>query len=242
MIEIKDLSVSYENEVALRNFSLTIAKNTTCAIIGQSGCGKTTLLYALAGLIQPSSGTIRIDGQTLHGVRKKTSLILQDYGLLPWKRVWDNMAFPLKARGLKAEEIELKVSALLNGLSLSEYRNKFPAELSGGQKQRVAIGRAIALEPDLLLMDEASSALDALTRETIQNLILNIYKAQNLTLVLVTHNIEEAVFLGQRIVVMKQGEIKHILDNPYFGLDHGRDSLEFYKICLEVRRWLNEEA
>lgn len=242
MIEIKHLSVSYESEIALKDFSLTVEKNTTCAIIGESGCGKTTLLYALAGLIQPNSGTILIDGQVLKGVRQKTSLITQDFGLLPWKRVWDNMAFPLKARGFKDDFIKARVSLLLNNLGLAGYTHKYPAELSGGQKQRVAIGRAIALEPDLLLMDEASSALDAMTREHIQNLILKICKEQHLTLVMVTHQIEEAVYLGQRIVVMKHGEVQHILNNPFFGMEHCRDSFEFYQICLEVRRWLNEAA
>lgn len=239
MIEVKNIDVCYGEEKALDKLSLNIAKNTTCAVIGPSGCGKTTLLYTLAGIIKPASGNIFISGKELTGIRKDTGLILQDYGLLPWKTVWDNIAFPLKSRGFRKNEIDDKVSSILKNLSMDEYEKKLPGELSGGQKQRVAIGRTLALEPDLLLMDEASSALDAITKEHIQNLILNIYKERHLTLVMVTHNIEEAVFLGQRIIVMGDGKINHIIDNPYFGDENLRNNLEFYKICLEVRKWLN---
>ncbi len=240
MIEVNNLRVCYGQERALDHFSLNIEENTTCAIIGESGCGKTTLLYALAGLLRPLSGTIDIAGEPLKAVRKKTSLILQDYGLLPWKTVWDNIAFPLKARGFSLDEIKARVSSTLQSLGIKECEKKFPGELSGGQKQRVAIGRAIVLEPDLLLMDEASSALDAMTKEHIQNLLLKIYKAHPLTLVLVTHNIEEAVFLGQKIVVMDKGKIKHILQNPYFGTEDDRNSPAFYLMVMQVRKCLNE--
>lgn len=242
MIEVKNLGVSYGEERALDNFSLSIEKNTTCAVIGESGCGKTTLLYALAGIIKPKSGSITISGQELNNVRKSTSLILQDYGLLPWKTAWDNIAFPLRARGFIKDEVNAKVSFVLKNLGIEECADKFPGELSGGQKQRVAIGRAIVLEPDLLLMDEASSALDAITKEHLQNLILNIYKEQKITLVMVTHNIEEAVFLGQKIVVMDKGKIRYILQNTYFGTEDYRNNLEFYKMCMQVRTWLNDEA
>lgn len=242
MIEAKDINVCYEEEMALDNISLNINKNTTCAVIGASGCGKTTLLYTLAGIIKPTSGKIVIGGEELKGIRKNTSLILQDYGLLPWKNVWENIAFPLKSRGIKKDEMNVKVSSILKSLGIEDHAKKLPGELSGGQKQRVAIGRALALEPDLLLMDEASSALDAMSKEHLQNLILNIYKEKHITLLMVTHNIEEAVFLGQKIVVMDKGKIKHIMDNPYFGDDDLRNSLKFYQICLQVRKWLNEEA
>jgi NitT/TauT family transport system ATP-binding protein len=241
MIKIKDIDVCYGREKALDKVSLSVHKNTTCAIIGASGCGKTTLLYTLAGIIKPSSGSIVINNDELKDIRKSTGLILQDYGLLPWKSVWDNIAFSLKSRGFKKDEVNTKVSSILKDLGINEYAKRFPGELSGGQKQRVAIGRTLALEPDLLLMDEASSALDAMTKEHIQNLILDIYKQRQITLVMVTHNIEEAVFLGQKIVIMGKGKIKDIIDNPYFGVEDLRNNLEFYKVCLEVRKCLNEE-
>jgi len=242
MISVKSINISYGEEQALDGISLDIEKKTTCAVIGASGCGKTTLLYALAGLIKPASGEITIGGKVLTGIRKSTSLILQDYGLLPWKSVWDNIAFPLKSRGLSKDEVNARVISILKNLGVEEQKEKLPGELSGGQKQRVGIGRALALEPDLLLMDEASSALDALTREHLQNLILGIYKKNRITLVLVTHNIEEAVFLGQKIVVMDKGKIKYAMENPYFGMENLRNNLEFYKICLQVRRHLYEET
>ena len=241
MIEIDSLHMRYGIEIAVENFSLQLDANSTCAVIGPSGCGKTTLLYALAGLLKPYMGSIFINDQEVKGVRKSTGVILQDYGLLPWKTLWENVSFTLKERRVPIGEVNSKTSAILKDLGIYEYKDKYPGELSGGQKQRVAIARTLVLEPDLLLMDEASSSLDAMTKENIQNIILHIYKKRPITLVMVTHNIEEAVYLGQKIVVMSKGKIKHIMDNPYFGIEGLRESLDFYKVCLEVRRWLYEE-
>lgn len=241
MINISNLQMRYGGEIAVEDLNLHIDRNTTCAVIGPSGCGKTTLLYGLAGLIKPYSGSILINGEELKDVRRSTGVILQDYGLLPWKTVFENISFTLKERRLHKEDINSRIEIILKDLGIYEYRDKYPSELSGGQKQRVAIGRTLALEPDLLLMDEASAALDAITKEHIQNIILKVYKKRPTTLVFVTHNIEEAVYLGQKIVVMDRGRIKHIMDNPYFGIDGFRDKLDFYKVCLEVRKWLYEE-
>lgn len=242
MIEIDHLQISYGSETALQDVSLEIARRSSCAIIGPSGCGKTTLLYALAGLIQPAAGQICIDGQPLTDIRRRTSLILQEYGLLPWKTVYDNIAFALKSRGLDRKACAAMVQTVMADLGIASQSGKYPGELSGGQRQRVAIGRALALEPDLLLMDEASSALDAITREHIQDLILGIFKHKQITLVLVTHNIEEAVLLGQKIVVMGQGFIRSIVANPCFGLDDAREQSVFYDLCRQVRRELNEPS
>ncbi len=242
MIEIKDLCFSYGSEAALKNINLNIEKNTTCAIIGPSGCGKTTLLYIMAGLLSSTSGKVIIDGEELKDIRKSTGIILQNTGLLPWKSVWNNASLGLKARGLNKTIIDKKVSSILEALGILEHKNKFPEQLSGGQKQRAAIARTLVTEPDLLLLDEASSALDAITKEYIQNLILDIYKKKNMTMVLVTHSIEEAVFLGQKIVVMERAAVKHIIDNPYFGDENIRSKPEYFNICLEVRKWLYEEG
>ncbi|MFZ5353080.1 MAG: ABC transporter ATP-binding protein [Bacillota bacterium] len=239
MIHLQDVSISYGKENALAGISLSIEKNTTCAIIGPSGCGKTTLIYAMAGLVRPDSGSVSIDGQLQTGIRQNTGVILQHYGLMPWKTAWKNVALGLQVRGVRKQDISHKVEAILKRLGIEQYAAKYPIQLSGGQKQRVAIGRTLALEPDVLLMDEPSSALDAITKEQLQNLILDIYKRNPVTMVLVTHNIEEAVFLGQRIVIMKKGGIKKILENPYFGDEALREKLDFYKICLEVRRWMD---
>lgn len=171
----------------------------------------------------------------LKGVRKKTALILQDYGLLPWKNALGNITFALESGGLRKEAARARGMAVLEELDMAAFAHRLPAELSGGQKQRVGIARALALEPDLLLMDEASSALDAMTKESLHDLILDIYRKNPVTIVIVTHNIEEAVFLGQRILIMKDGKIEHDLDNPCFGDEKIRGKLKFYEYCIKVR-------
>ncbi len=242
MIKITDLSVRYGEEAALDHVSLSIGSKTSCSIIGASGCGKTTLLLTLAGLLKPDTGAVEINGDQLKGVRRSTGLILQEYGLLPWKTVRDNVSFPLISRGYPRAEAVTRAAAVLKSLGLDECAGKFPGELSGGQKQRVAIGRALALEPDLLLMDEASSSLDAITREHIQDLIYRICLDRQVTLVLATHSIEEAVFLGRTIIVMKNGKIKKAIENPVFGKAGLRNDPDFYKMCAGVRGCLDEEA
>ena len=241
MIEISNLQVSYGSERAVEDISLQVERNSTCAIIGPSGCGKTTLLYAMAGLIVPEGGSICINGEKLSGIRRGTGIILQDYGLFPWKSVWDNVALGLQVRGETKEKINENVNSILEVLGISTLSGKYPSELSGGQKQRVAIGRTLATKPDLLLMDEPSSALDAITKEHIQNLVLKLYKSDPVTMVIVTHSIEEAVFLGQKIIVMGKAKIKHVLENPYFGDEGLRSRMEYYSVCLEVRKWMDKD-
>lgn len=238
MISVRNLGISYGSETALQGINLDIQKNKTCAIIGPSGCGKTTLLYVIAGLLSPIRGKVLIDGKENIGIRKETGVILQNGGLLPWKTTWENVSLGLEARTTHKSDIEQKVSSILEELGILEHRNKYPSQLSGGQKQRAAIARSLVLEPDLLLMDEASSALDTINREHIQNLILRLYKKKPATMVLITHSIEEAVFLGQTIVIMEQGRIRHTIENPYFGDEDIRSRIDYYHICLEVRKWL----
>jgi NitT/TauT family transport system ATP-binding protein len=240
MVIVNDLSFSYGKEEVLKNINLNVTENSTCAVIGPSGCGKTTLLYILAGLLSMYEGTVRIHGSEIKGIRRETGLILQNGGLLPWKNVYDNTALGLIARNAGKEEITIKVNSILNELNIHGHKDKFPAQLSGGQKQRVAIGRTLALQPDLLLLDEATAALDAINKELLQNLILNMYKKRKMTLIMVTHSIEEAVFLGQRIVIMEKGSIKQVINNPYFGDEDIRLSAKYYEICGQVRRYLGE--
>ena len=238
MIKAKNICVKYGDTVAIDGMNLDIQKNTTCAVLGPSGCGKTTLLYTLAGLKGLSKGTLSVGEKELKGVRKKTALILQDYGLLPWKNALGNITFALESGGLRKEAARARGMAVLEELDMAAFAHRLPAELSGGQKQRVGIARALALEPDLLLMDEASSALDAMTKESLHDLILDIYRKNPVTIVIVTHNIEEAVFLGQRILIMKDGKIEHDLDNPCFGDEKIRGELKFYEYCIKVRGML----
>lgn len=240
MIDIRNLSFLYGSDEALNDITLNIQKNTTCAVIGPSGCGKTTLLYLLAGLLSIREGDILINGEKIKGSRKETGVILQDYGLLPWKTAGDNVALGLTVRGMNKEKIDNEVDQILKELDILELKNKYPTQLSGGQKQRVTIARTLVTKPDLLLMDEATSALDAMTKEHIQNLLLKIYKKKPVTILFITHSIEEAVFLGQKIVIMEKSKIKKIIDNPYFGDAEIRSKIDYYNICLEVRKGLEE--
>lgn len=238
MIEINDLVVKYGNDTVLDHLNLQIDHNESVAIIGPSGCGKSTLLYALAGLINPQSGEIKINGKLLTGTRKETGVILQSYGLLPWKSVWDNAQLGLQLRKLDRAVIDKKVTKTLQQLQIEDQKNKYPVQLSGGQQQRVAIARALAIDPDLLLMDEPFSSLDAIVREQLQHVIGKLYQESKRSIVFVTHSIEEAVFLGQKIIIMqpKLGIIKQIIDNRHFGDEAFRNSQHFHRMCVHVRQ------
>ena len=220
MIKISDLTVKYKNEKAIDSLSLSIEKGKTYAIIGKSGCGKTTLLYTIAGLISNYEGKLEIEGET--------SLILQNLGLF-------NIELGLNKYKFTKKQKEKLVNDVLKELDLLSFKNKYPKELSGGQKQRVAIARTIISNPETLLLDEATSALDSINKEKIQDLLLDIKDKRNNTMILVTHSIEEAVFLGEYIVVMKDGKIHSIINNRYFGDKDIRKKQEYIEICNEVR-------
>lgn len=227
MIKISDLTVKYKKEKAIDSLSLSIEKGKTYAIIGKSGCGKTTLLYTIAGLISNYEGKLEIEGET--------SLILQNLGLFNWFTVYKNIELGLNKYKFTKKEKEKLVNDVLKELDLLSFKNKYPKELSGGQKQRVAIARTIISNPETLLLDEATSALDSINKEKIQDLLLDIKDKRNNTMILVTHSIEEAVFLGEYIVVMKDGKIHSIINNRYFGDKDIRKKQEYIEICNEVR-------
>ncbi len=173
-------------------------------------------------------------------IRKETAIILQDDGLFPWKTVYDNVALPMQIENLKPNLIEDTVVDLLKRLDIGCHMDKFPPHtLSGGEKKRVAIARALAKSPNLLLMDEPTGSLDMITKEQFQDQILNIYKSQKLTMMLVTHDIEEAAFLGEKIIVMNEGSVSAVLDNPTFLKDDIRHQIEFYELCLKIRKELS---
>ena len=227
IIKIKDLSVKYKEEIAIDKLNLSIEKGKSYAIIGKSGCGKTTLLYTMAGLISNYEGKLEIEGET--------SLILQNLGLFNWFTVYKNIRLGLNKSNLSIEEKEKLVNRIINELGLADIKHKYPKELSGGQKQRVAIGRTIINNPEILLLDEATSALDSINKEMIQELLIEIKIEKNITMILVTHNIEEAVFLGEEIIVMKDGRIDSIIPNKYFGDKDIRTKNEYIEICNKVR-------
>jgi len=205
MIELDEVSVAYRvrggSLRALEAASAVFPAGSLTALIGPSGCGKTSLVAAMAGLLEPESGRIAVDGVELSGVRPRTAVIFQDGGLLPWKTVRANAELPLLLRGLPARERRQKVDPILEELGLLDFASFHPARLSGGMRQRLGVARALACEPDLLLMDEPFSSLDALTREALQDGLLDVRRRHDVTMILVTHSIEEAAYLADRVYV-----------------------------------------
>ena len=242
MLHLNSVSVTYQTEAgdhnALSEVDLSLATGSSCVIIGPTGCGKSTLLYLLAGLVQPTSGQVIVDGEPLDSTRLSTSLILQQHGLFPWKNAFENACLGLTIRGVKKAQRSVTIKSLMEDVGIWDIRDSFPGQLSGGQRQRVAIARSLATEPDLLLMDEPFSALDSMTRESLQNLILGLWTRKKFTFVLVTHSIEEAVFLGNKIAVLspRPGKLITILDNPNMGDKSYRLTEAYHLKCSEVRQ------
>jgi len=222
----------------LDNISFSILPGETMAVIGRSGCGKTTLLYVLSSLLEPSSGIIKFHGRDKDRPGSDSAFILQDFGLFPWKTVEKNVSLGLEVNGTPAKLRKSITASLLKELGLDILAFRYPVEISGGQKQRVAIARALATEPDILLMDEPFSSLDAITREKLQNTILDTWQRRNLTYILVTHSVEEAVFLGKRIMVLsdRPAHIRKMIANPGFGDYDYRTSNAYFDKVREVRK------
>lgn len=247
-ISLKNISLTYDADGddihALSHISLEIASGESVALIGPSGCGKSTVLKLVSGLLAPSSGEVSIDGRRIERPRSKTGLILQDYGLLPWKTVFENAALGLTIAGVNREKAHTLTQQSLETVGLEDFAHYYPAQLSGGMKQRLAIARSLALDTDIMLMDEPLSALDALTREELQNVLLTLWRKRNYTQILVTHSIEEAVFLGQTIVVLTPGpgRIQTIINNPHAGADGFRDSDEFFTLSRRLREELKTRS
>ncbi|MBB2925047.1 ABC transporter ATP-binding protein [Cellulomonas cellasea] len=199
---------------ALDDFTLDVPAGELLTVVGPSGCGKSTLLDLLAGLTQPSSGAILLDGQPLTGPGLDRGVVFQQYALLPWRTARANVELGLEAKGLsRARRAEIS-ARYLDLVGLSGFEQRYPHELSGGMKQRVAIARALAFEPEVLLMDEPFAALDAQTRETLQDELLRIWRATGTTIVFITHGIDEALYLGQRVAVMspRPGRLRTVID------------------------------
>jgi NitT/TauT family transport system ATP-binding protein len=227
---------------ALEEINLTVAQGKFVCILGPSGCGKSTLLSMVAGLVRPSSGTIHIGGTPVSGPSPERGLVFQDYGLFPWLTVRGNIGFGLSCRGIPRQEREAIVDKYIRLTGLVGFENRYPAELSGGMKQRVAIGRTLANAPRVLLMDEPFGAVDALTREFLQDEILHLWKVERKTVLFVTHSMMEAAYLADEIVMLKArpGRVFATVTVP-LKRPRRRSDLEFLSFYSEAEETFKKE-
>ncbi len=237
LLHIENLNMQYvsTNEIciALYKINLQLNKGERLSIVGKSGCGKSTLLNAIAGFLPPTSGHIYLDGQVITKPNSERIVVFQEHGLLPWKDVLNNVTFPLiYARGLHKKEAEKQAKDALHLVGLQDLQDKFPHQLSGGQKQRVSIARAFAMKSKILLMDEPFSALDQMTKNTLQDELLNLCNKTHATVLFITHDIREAIKVGHRIVVLSAnpGQVIADLDSRY---TYGADAIEAQKNQIE---------
>ncbi|MCW2902705.1 MAG: transporter [Streptosporangiaceae bacterium] len=230
MLEVVRLSHVYGGgsgeHVALHDVSLKVGGGELVSIVGTSGCGKSTLLRAIAGLVQPTSGEILLDGVPATGVPDNLAVVFQDYSrsLLPWMSVRGNVMFPLRRRGLDRTARREAALEALDAVGLDGASDKYPWQLSGGMQQRVAIARALAYRPSLLLMDEPFGSVDAQTREDLEDLVLKVRGLNEMTILLVTHDIDESVYVGDRVVVMSPSPGRIVADLP-IDLPSPRDQI-----------------
>ena len=232
---------------ALEDITLDVRPGEFLALVGPSGCGKSTLLDLLGGLTAPTSGRILLDGRPIEGPARDRGIVFQQYALFPWRTAAQNVEFGLDIAGLKAKQRREIARHYLDLVGLTAFADRYPHELSGGMKQRVAIARSLAYDPEVLLMDEPFAALDAQTRETLQGELLRIWRATGKTILFITHGIDEAVVLGQRVAVMtsRPGRIKHVVEIPEALRNETEDvrSLpEFGPVRHEVWSLLREEV
>ena len=237
--------------VALNGVSLDIHDNEFICVVGPSGCGKSTLLNIIAGLSEPTSGKVYCDGKEVTGTGTERGVVFQQYALFPWLTVKKNVMFALEMRGVKGKAAEEEAMKYLEMVDLAKFADHYPKELSGGMKQRVAIARAYAAEPEVLLMDEPFGALDAQTRTQLQTELLETWEKKRKTCFFITHDVEEAIILAQRVIIMsaRPGRIKDIVDidipyprtqetkmTPHFMELKNHIWSQVYQEYLEVRK------
>ena len=249
-VVIEDVKKTYMGRngevVALNGVNLEIAHNEFVTVVGPSGCGKSTLLNIIAGLLEPTSGRVICNGNEVHGTGMDRGVVFQQYALFPWLTVLKNVMFPLNMKGIKGTAMKY-----IRMVDLEKFADHYPKELSGGMKQRVAIARAYAAEPEILLMDEPFGALDAQTRTQLQQELLDTWEKEQKTCFFITHDVDEAIILGQRVVIMsaRPGRIKDIVDidipyprnqetkmSPRFLELKNRIWSQVYQEYLEVRK------
>ncbi|CRG51648.1 sulfonate ABC transporter ATP-binding protein [Yersinia pseudotuberculosis] len=228
--------------IALKEINLHISHGEFVCLLGPSGCGKSTLLNAIAGFSLPTHGEIIVKGNVVTEPGTDRGMVFQEYALFPWMNVEKNIAFGMDIKGEPKEKCQSVIEDLLNTLGLSEFRTRFPKDLSGGMRQRVAIARILALDPPIMLMDEPFGALDALTRRSLQDELLRIWEKSRKTIIFVTHSIEEAIYLGTRVVVLtyRPGTLKQDIT---IEIPRPRDTsgAEFNRIKRELGALVMEE-
>ena len=224
--EFRGVDLDLGGRPILRGIDLAIGRGQFVCVVGPSGCGKTTLLRLLAGLVRPSRGTLERDGRPVAGPARDVAVVFQDYGraLLPWRTAEGNVALALEAAGLKRRDRAPRIAALLKTVGLERYARSYPAQMSGGMQQRLQIARCLAQEPALLLMDEPFGALDAMTRQALQDEVLRLVERSGVSVLFVTHDLEEAIYLGDRVVALRPhpGRVAAVFDVP---LARPRDQL-----------------
>ncbi|MEK3901246.1 ABC transporter ATP-binding protein [Paenibacillus sp. FSL R7-0179] len=251
-LRIHQLHVAYQNgQLALGEMSLTLPEHGIYTVIGPSGSGKSTLLRAIAGLLPGYEGELLFNGRSVHDKETLIGLVPQNYGLLPWKTVRDNIRIAMRiarpdGAGRGRREQDRQIMQWLEAMGIAQLAGRFPLSLSGGQQQRVAIARAFAILPTLLLLDEPFSALDAITREGLQQIFIDNWQAHPATTLFVTHDVEEAILLGQKIIIMlpRQQEPPEILDNAaVFAMKHAekRESDEYFMQSKRIRKVMMEK-
>ena len=242
-ISFRSVRKCYDTNIVLDRVDLELKENSFTCLLGPSGCGKSTLLNIVAGFATPTEGEVYVDGKAVNGPNADRGVVFQEYALFPWLTALDNVAFGPTLKGWPKAERQEIATKYLSLVGLSGHENKYPGSLSGGMKQRVAIARALANNPSVLLMDEPFGALDAQTRETLQEELLGIWNREKKTLIFVTHSISEAIFLADRVVVMstKPGGVKEIID---IDLPHPRErtNLEFVRLEYHIKQLLRDEV
>ena len=237
-LEIRNLSVSYDTGVVLNDLSLELEKGEFLSLLGPSGCGKTTLMKAIAGILPVRCGTISLDGQQITRLpihKRGTVIVFQDMRLFPHKTVAENVAFPLKMQGVPKAERLARAEQLLEKVQMTGYGSRLPSELSGGQQQRVALARALAAQPKLLLLDEPFSALDENLREDMRNLVLQLKAEFQMTVILVTHDREEALSMSDRVALMFDGKILQTgTPRQVYSRPVSRQAADYFGNCVYI--------
>jgi NitT/TauT family transport system ATP-binding protein len=248
-IELKNITKEFKDSsrgtqtLAIDGVSLSVPQNEFLCLLGPSGCGKSTLLNMIAGFEKPTQGQVLVAGQPIVGPGADRGMVFQQPNLMPWLPVWDNIAFTLKLKGISKSERRQAAQPFIDAVKLQGFENHFPSELSGGMAQRVGIARALLQNPEVILMDEPFAALDAQTKQDMQEELVNIWQKFKSTIVFVTHSVDEALILGTQIAVMthRPGRIRELIP---VDLKHPKDvtSAEFNEIKRHIMAIIREEA